>query len=302
MKKSLFAILFINLCYSQNVGINTATPDPSAILEVSADAPPGSTVITKKGVLPPRVSLIGISDITTIPNPTNGLLIFNTSNAGTYPNDVIANNFYYWNGTHWERLVYTSTVQEAVKSRIFYIESSGTQVFTSSDINIASGTPKDNVVTFISPIINTKNIITFNSTGSTFMINVTGLYEFSAFVNYNPMATTIGVPTSSHQKRAFLNLKIQKSTDNGATWINSIGTRSGWGVDGAGILKTVILPATPLQLNKGDLVRLVIANPFTSAGSNDHCGGGDCYIGIDNTNNIPISKGLQMQLLDFNIN
>lgn len=302
MRKNLFAILVINLCYAQNAGINTATPDPSAILEVSADAPPGSSVNTKKGFLPPRVSLSGINDIITIPSPANGLLIFNTSNAGTFPNGVIANNFYYWNGINWERLIYTSVVQEAVKPRVFYIESNDNQIFTSANINIASGTPNDNVVTFTAPTINTKNIITFNNTGSTFTANVTGLYEFSAFVNYNPMATTVGVPTSSYQKRAFLSLKIQKSTDNGITWINSIGTRAAWGEDGAGILKTVILPAAPLRLNQGDQVRLVIANPFTSAASNDHCGGGNCYIGTDTANNIPISKGLQIQLLDFNIN
>lgn len=302
MKKNLFAILAINLCYAQNVGINTTNPDPSAILEVSSDAPPGSSVSSKKGFLPPRVSLNGITDITTIPNPANGLLVFNNSNAGIYPNDVIGNNFYYWNGTNWERLVYASIVQEAVKPRIFYIESTNNQTFTSANINIASGTPNDNVVTFTAPIINTKNIISFNNTNTTFTANVTGLYEISAFVNYNPMATTVGVPTASHQKRAFLNLKIQKSTNNGASWIDSMGIRAAWGVDGAGMLKTVILPATPLQLNQGDQIRLVIANPFDSGASNNHCGGGNCYIGTDTVNNIPVSKGLQIQLLDFNLN
>lgn len=301
MKKNVFAIFAINLLCAQNIGINTITPDSSAILEVSADSPPGNSGTTKKGFLPPRVSLTGTNDIFTIPNPANGLLIFNTADAGIYPNEVNANNFYYWNSNNWERLVYTSAVQEAVNPRIFYIEGSDNQTFTSANMNIATGTPNDNVVTFTTPSINVKNIIAFNSTNSTFTANVTGIYEFSAFVNYNPMASTAGIPTSSYQKRAFLNLKIQKSTDNGNTWNNAIGSRSGWGEDGAGTLKTVILLATPLQLNQGDRVRLVIANPFNSTASNDHCGAGNCYIGIDAANNIPTSKGLQIQLLDYNI-
>ncbi|NML70818.1 hypothetical protein HHL23_13580 [Chryseobacterium sp. RP-3-3] len=302
MKKSLIAILAINLCYAQNVGINTSTPDPSAILELNADPPEGSLITGKKGFLPPRVGLSGINDITTIPNPANGVLVFNTVTQGVDPNQVFANNFYYWNGTNWEGLAYTSLVEEAVKPRVFYIESNGNQTFTSADMNIATGIPSDNLVTFTIPMINVKNIITFNSANSTFTANVTGLYEFSSFVNYNPMATTTGVPSNSYQKRAFLNLKIQKSINNGTTWTNEIGSRTAWGEDGAGELKTAILLGTPLRLNQGDQIRMVISNPFNSSGSNDHCGAGNCYIAADPANNIPTSKGLIISLLDFNIN
>jgi hypothetical protein len=299
--KKLFAILIVNLYYAQNIGINTQTPDPSAILELNADPIAGSVSSSKKGFLPPRISLLGTNDITTIPNPSNGLFVYNTLDAGSFPNQVSANSFYYWNGIHWEKLMPTSSVEKAVKPRIFYIQGNDTQTFTASDINSASGAAPSNLVTFTTPLINAGTAITFNAGNSTFTAAVSGIYEISAFVNYNPKATTSGVPTSSFQKRAYLNLMIQKSTDNGSTWTNTIGSRTAWGNDGGGELKTAILLGTPLQLNQGNQIRLVIINPFNSTSNNDHCGGGNCFIGADPSNNIPLSKGLQIQLLDFNI-
>jgi hypothetical protein len=58
------------------IGINTTTPDPSAALDISQAT--GKT----GGFLPPRVSLQSSTDAVTIPNPANGLLVYNT-NAGT---------------------------------------------------------------------------------------------------------------------------------------------------------------------------------------------------------------------------
>ena len=52
------------------IGVGTATPDPSAVLHVQS---------TNKGVLFPRVSLQSFTDNTTIVNPANSLTIFNTS-------------------------------------------------------------------------------------------------------------------------------------------------------------------------------------------------------------------------------
>lgn len=312
MKKNILLLaLGVNgFLYSQsaNVGINTITPDASAILEVSADPAPNSTVTTKKGLLIPRIALQNIQDVTTIAVPTNGLLVMNTTNNGTQPNNVVANTFYYWNGTVWERVVYTSVVQDAVNPRIFYIEGNDTQTLTSAQINYPAPpitipptpppTTSNNVVTFTgTPIINTGNIFTFNDATDTFTVNITGLYDFSCFVNYNPMATTIG---GGINKRAFLNLKIQTSPD-GTTWTDSIGSRTGWGTDGAGFYKTALIPANPLSLTQGTQIRLVIANPFDTSSGNNHASGGFSYIGTDVTNHISVSKGMRVQLLNFNL-
>ena len=60
-------LFFVSNLIAQNVGVGTATPNASAMLEISAG---------NKGLLIPQVSLIGTSDITTIPSAANSLLIY----------------------------------------------------------------------------------------------------------------------------------------------------------------------------------------------------------------------------------
>jgi len=95
----VFALLLISqLSLSQNVGISESliTPDASSILEVRS---------INKGVLLPRVSLTGATDVVTISSPANSLLIYNTATAGTSPNNVTP-GYYYWNSTSakWLRM------------------------------------------------------------------------------------------------------------------------------------------------------------------------------------------------------
>ena len=68
--------------YSQtnNVGIGTTTPSPSALLDLTAN---------NRGFLAPR-----IADTNFITSPATGLLIYLTSN----------NKFYYYNGTFWQNI------------------------------------------------------------------------------------------------------------------------------------------------------------------------------------------------------
>jgi hypothetical protein len=77
-----------------NVGIGTATPNASAILDVTS---------TNKGFLPPRVALTGTTDGSTIASPATGLFVYNSATAGTSPTNVIP-GFYYWDGNSWERI------------------------------------------------------------------------------------------------------------------------------------------------------------------------------------------------------
>ncbi len=91
----LFMVIGVwsTLMHAQNVGIGTATPDPSAKLEVQA---------SNAGFLPPRVSLINVTNSTTpILNPATGLLVYNT-NAGVINGGGAG--YYYWNGSNWARL------------------------------------------------------------------------------------------------------------------------------------------------------------------------------------------------------
>ena len=297
-----FLLPFVHSAQLSNVGIDTTTPDPSALLEISSTALPNNGSSTaKKGFLPPRVALTSTTDAVTIKTPAVGLLVFNTANAGVFPNEVTANQYYYWVGDRWERLVYRSTVEEAVKPRVFYIESSVGQFFTPSQINglPPDGTPSNNLVTFESAILNTNNFITFNPANSTFRATVSGIYEVSAFVNYNPMANgRLGYVND----RAFLNLKIQISTNNGTTWTDAMGSRTAWGEGASSTLQTALLLGTPIHLNQNNMIRVVIANPFGPGASNDHgYNGQSSFISADPTNHIPVAKALRIQLLDYNI-
>lgn len=87
-KQILFFVgLFFSMHLFAQTGIGTPTPDASAKLDVYS---------TNKGFLPPRVTLTGISDNSTIASPATGLLVYNTgTNVG------LAAGYYYWNGNAW---------------------------------------------------------------------------------------------------------------------------------------------------------------------------------------------------------
>jgi hypothetical protein len=116
--KKLLIFCFLGFAFktlSQNVGINgtAATPDPSAMLDVSA---------TDKGMLIPRVALTAANVAGPITSPLTSLLIYNTATAGTVPNDV-APGYYYWDGTKWQRFVATTFMNSAAITGIgkFYV-------------------------------------------------------------------------------------------------------------------------------------------------------------------------------------
>ncbi|MHA8078652.1 hypothetical protein [Aquirufa antheringensis] len=86
MKKIVFFFLISVSVFAQT-GIGTTTPHASAKLDVSS---------TNKGFLPPRVTLTGISDNSTIASPATGLLVYNTGD-----NVGLAAGYYFWNGNAW---------------------------------------------------------------------------------------------------------------------------------------------------------------------------------------------------------
>ncbi len=98
IKATLFFVVFNLTAFTSiaQTGIGTNVPDPSAKLDVSS---------ANKGFLPPRVTLISSTDITTIPNPATALLVYNTGN-----NANIAAGYYYWNGTNWARISSVGTI------------------------------------------------------------------------------------------------------------------------------------------------------------------------------------------------
>jgi Chaperone of endosialidase len=97
--KKLFIFLQLSLSIimvnAQSVGIGTVTPNATSLLHLSS---------TNKGVLIPQVSIDSLKDITSIPGPAHGLLVFNTTQPGVR-NDMLR-GFYYYNtvAVTWIRL------------------------------------------------------------------------------------------------------------------------------------------------------------------------------------------------------
>ncbi|MCX6303613.1 MAG: hypothetical protein NT040_01470 [Bacteroidetes bacterium] len=105
MKKTLctlfiFATLFFGLngSYSQvAISNDGSAPAASAMLEIKA---------TNKGFLPPRVSLASTADVTTIPSPVAGLLVYNTNSAII---NGYSTGYYFYTGSKWSKITSNTT-------------------------------------------------------------------------------------------------------------------------------------------------------------------------------------------------
>lgn len=91
-----FIISFAVIAIEGQMGIGTANPHPSSLLELSSD---------NKALLLPRVSLTSTLDISTIVNPVKGLLVYNLSDSGSGSTSVYKDLIYLYNGASWQVLM-----------------------------------------------------------------------------------------------------------------------------------------------------------------------------------------------------
>lgn len=89
-KELLFLSLFLSLFYSAQVGINTATPDPSSVLDLQFKTDAG---FTPKGMLTPRMTT---AQRGLVVSPANGLLVYDT--------DIKAFFYYDLPALRWTRI------------------------------------------------------------------------------------------------------------------------------------------------------------------------------------------------------
>ncbi len=88
-----------NIYHMGSVGVGTQNPKVSAALEVAS---------ANKGFLPPRLTLASTTDVTTIPNPEEGLLVYShpftqtesNGSSRTYPDGI-----YMYDGTKWIEMI-----------------------------------------------------------------------------------------------------------------------------------------------------------------------------------------------------
>lgn len=91
----LLLLFLISITGYTQVGIGTTTPDSSSLLELSS---------TNSGFLLPRVNLLSTTDVTTIPSPAEGLMIYNLgANCNLIP------GLYVFDSSRWRRVSYADT-------------------------------------------------------------------------------------------------------------------------------------------------------------------------------------------------
>ena len=92
LKKTPFVIsFFLSVGISAQVGIGTSSPSTSAILELNS---------TNQGLLFNKIALQGTNSAAPLSAHQQGMWVYNTATAGTYPNNVVP-GLYYNDGTKW---------------------------------------------------------------------------------------------------------------------------------------------------------------------------------------------------------
>ena len=91
--------LFVGNSAMAQVGINTATPNPSSILDIKSN---------NRGILIPQINLQNNTDQRTIANGNvKSLLVYNSNNT-------MGEGYYYWDGLVWQKLLVKADAANAV--------------------------------------------------------------------------------------------------------------------------------------------------------------------------------------------
>lgn len=220
-----------------NVGIGNSNPDSSAALDL--------TNTQKKGFLLPRVSLLSNTDITTIPDPTAGLTIYNLADNGTGTAIVKADTFYFWDGTQWTDLADIITLRKELLPQIFFIAEKTFQNVIAGTDNVNTGNV---LLTYNSGSIllnNGDNVSLVNT--NNFRIENTGKYEISGYIGYNPNISATNIEYI-----------IQSSSDNGGTWNNIAKSTGVWGNGTGTNNRTINIAPVVVTLQKNNLIRSLV--------------------------------------------
>lgn len=269
----LWCLLTMLSLQAQQTGVNTHTPDASAAFEVSSSTRVG-------GLLLPRVQLLNNVDVTTIPSPAAGVLVYNLGNSGSGNARVEANRVYFWNGTQWVDIADRQLVRRLLLPPVFFAQCEG--VTSAVDILGTNLTNLNNGNGFVVPfptssvLVNNYDNITLNS-NNTFQINIAGSYEISAFINYSPRLNngynSANTPTEYQNARGSLEFRVQRSTNGGTSWTTVGTSRETWSLLTGNYFRNVTMPAMIIpNLQPNDLLRLVIARPNNWGGAHGSSG------------------------------
>nr|WP_315027938.1 hypothetical protein [uncultured Chryseobacterium sp.] len=191
MKAYLLLALCLGTSYYSQVGINTGSNlDKSAALHINS---------SQKGLLIPRVSLSGATDVTTINNPANGLLVFNLTdgNNGTPLNtndDVLKNRLYSFSNGKWNIFVSGEELNQKINNILLNkLIALVNMKLSGNDLSFVSNDLGNNIRRFIFDNKATDKLNTFNASTGEFTAPYTGYYLVNMNIllkpwgnNYNP--------------------------------------------------------------------------------------------------------------------
>lgn len=254
-----FAIIYIillfvgNSIFAQSVGIGTTSPNSSAALDLDVSKLDSNN---KKGFLLPRVALLDNTDKTTIDSPAEGLLVFNTANAGVSPKQVFADTYYFWDGTKWTDVATITELKKDLLPEIFFIADANNNVTTQQNTVVTGSNLNFGPIVIAysasSIVQNSNNNITFSSANNTFRINADGTYEISGFINYNP---SLGVTAYTN-----LEFTIQSTTTPAvsSSWANITKTTGVWGYGTGGNSRSNNIAPVVISFTAGTYLRCVV--------------------------------------------
>ena len=285
MMKKIYTIcllFYFSICCWAQVGIGTNLPNQSAVLDVDVSTLPSNN---KKGMLFPNVILKNNIDQVTVPNPVPGLAVFNTEDNGTGEEKVFKNTLYYWNGTSWQDITTMDIVRRELLPQVFLVLGSFNQAFNRA--SVSNGTTLQ--VQYLTDDIklNTGNRITLAN--NMFTVNSSGKYEISGTINFNNWTSNSTKISNFVTNLEFI---VQKSDNNGGSWVNVAKSITAWGYGTAGNNRSMLISPTVLNLEQGNLVRCVIRK---SLGSNLGSGSDPT---ISSPNGLGFSRILKIQKID----
>lgn len=224
MKKTLFLLVTVlftsNLLFgqSENVGVNTTTPDNSAALHVTY-------ITTPKGILIPRMTT---TQRGTIPTPANGLLIYNTTTNRFEVYDLAA--------TTWRGLLMTGAltpnklVNTNVSGDLQTFDFTGDVAVTGLGVstvkglqgrNLANTAPSDGqVIKWNNALLQWEPATIAGAAGNT----LNAAYNQGGFGVGREIKVDYGAVKLNGSNAADETLEIANTGNGGAVYVNNTGT------------------------------------------------------------------------------
>lgn len=181
----------------------------------------------------------------------------------------------------------------AIPTRLAFIQSTESQLLTTVPEKTLFNTAAPVQVTWSPTDIVSNNLVDFDDAGDLFVINETGLYELSGFINYAAYANIPATyPTIVDAGRAGINASIQVDKNDGDGWVDFTAARvvfTGTAVHSTAI--SIIIPPAVLVFNAGTKVRMVFLRPASNFGLPHGDSGNN---GIALPAGIKFSKGMKI--------